>query len=275
MNPTTELYSSLEEAYAFFNQRLFDAQLPTVIFTVQRKKGVMGYFAPERWGNIRGNKCHEISINPSYIANSCLIEVLQTLAHEMVHCWQHCYGYPSRGHYHNREWARKMTKIGLMPSSTGLPGGATTGQLMSDYIIQNGRFFRVYEELKNLNGFQLKWIDRIAASKVFDPAFYPPKQDEPSDKLSELESDILDESSEGHVTSNPPESATATSIPQQSIQEPTFAEIAPTNMFIPAPIRSSSSKKKYSCKTCNINVWGKPGLNIICGDCHSTFLEEP
>jgi hypothetical protein len=58
----------------------------------------------------------------------------------MVHVWQQEHGEPGRGRYHNREWARKMHGIGLMPSSTGKPGGATTGDSMSDYILEGGRF---------------------------------------------------------------------------------------------------------------------------------------
>lgn len=261
MNPTSELYASLEEAYDFFNLTLFTSKLPTVIFTVQRQKGVMGYFAADRWGNLRGNRCHEIAINPSYIANSCLIEVLQTLAHEMVHCWQYSYGKPGRGHYHNREWAKKMIDIGLMPSSTGLPGGAITGQLMSDYIIEGGLFASTYDQLKGNNAFQLKWIDRIAATKVFDPAFYvPPVQDEENTEIKTPT--VPFESDEVRA---PP--------PLQIKNEQTFAEQAPKELFISAPARSKKSKSKYKCSGCSTNVWGKPKLKLICGDCDIAFTE--
>ena len=157
MHPTTELYDSLQIAFEHFNCALFHSKLEKVIFTVQRQKGVMGYFAPDRWGNIKGRKCHEIAINPSYIANSRLIEVMQTLVHEMVHCWQHCFGTPGRVYYHNKEWAFKMIEIGLMPSSTGEPGGSITGQHMGDYIIDGGQFLKSFLNLEtdkifNLNG---------------------------------------------------------------------------------------------------------------------------
>ena len=49
MHPSHALYQSLQSAYEHFNRELFDEQLPAVIFTVQRHKDVMGYFAPERW----------------------------------------------------------------------------------------------------------------------------------------------------------------------------------------------------------------------------------
>ena len=265
MNPTTELYASLEEAYDFFNLKLFIDKLPTVIFTVQRQKGVMGYFAANRWGNLQGNRCHEIAINPSYIANSCLIEVLQTLVHEMVHCWQYSYGKPGRGHYHNREWAKKMIEIGLMPSSTGLPGGAITGQFMSDYIIEDGLFALTYEQLKGNNAFQLKWIDRIAATKVFDPAFYaPPAQ---AEENAAIKTSLVSRGPDEGV-------ASATLVPALQIKdEQTFAEQAPKELFISAPARSKKSKSKYRCSGCLSNVWGKPELRLICGDCDIAFTE--
>jgi len=115
MTPSSELYSSLQIAYTHFNEMLFDGQLPEVIFTVQRHKGVMGYFSPKRWGSLAGRKCDEIAINPSYVGNCRLIEVMQTLVHEMVHCWQYNFGNPGRDYYHNKEWALKMISVGLMP----------------------------------------------------------------------------------------------------------------------------------------------------------------
>tara|TARA_B110000211_G_scaffold124537_1_gene143511 strand:+ start:3630 stop:4430 length:801 start_codon:yes stop_codon:yes gene_type:complete len=265
MNPTNELYGSLEEAYDFFNLKLFSGQLPTVIFTVQRQKGVMGYFAANRWGNLRGNRCHEIAINPSYIANSCLIEVVQTLVHEMVHCWQFSFGKPSRGHYHNLEWSKKMIKIGLMPSSTGLPGGSITGQSMSDFVIKDGLFAQNYEQLKVNNDFQLKWIDRIAATKVFDTAFYSP--------VVEVEEESVVKLSQGFNEQNEVRNSTTIHPSLQIKNEQTFVEQAPEELFITAPARSKNSKTKYRCSSCLNNVWGKPELNIICGDCKIPFIK--
>ena len=55
------------------------------------------------------------------------------LAHEMLHLWQHENGMLSRNDYHNAEYAKKSEEIGLVPSSTGQPGGKRTGQKMSHY----------------------------------------------------------------------------------------------------------------------------------------------
>ncbi len=56
--------------------------------------------------------------------------MLATLAHEMVHLWQHHFGKPGRGRYHNKEWAEKMKSIGLQPTTTGKDDGAETGDVM-------------------------------------------------------------------------------------------------------------------------------------------------
>ncbi|NQY17292.1 hypothetical protein [Alteromonas mediterranea] len=50
MSPTNELYAPLIKAFDHFNRALFNNELPPVIFTVQRKKNVMGFFAAKRGG---------------------------------------------------------------------------------------------------------------------------------------------------------------------------------------------------------------------------------
>ena len=77
-SPTTQFYDDIQFAFKHFNKILFDNSLPEVMLTLQRQKQVMGYFSPERWRNAEGGKCHEIAINPSYIARSSVIEYMQT-----------------------------------------------------------------------------------------------------------------------------------------------------------------------------------------------------
>lgn len=36
-------------------------------------------------------------------------------------------------------------------------------------------------------------------------------------------------------------------------------------------IVSGRKKTKYSCRPCGNNVWGKPGLSLICGSCNSEY----
>jgi hypothetical protein len=35
----------------------------------------------------------------------------------------------------------------------------------------------------------------------------------------------------------------------------------------------SRNKVKYSCPGCAANVWGKPGLSVLCGECGESFAE--
>jgi len=35
--------------------------------------------------------------------------------------------------------------------------------------------------------------------------------------------------------------------------------------------KKDTSKVKYTCQICEVNVWGKYGLNIKCNDCGSDF----
>jgi predicted SprT family Zn-dependent metalloprotease len=140
--PTQTSYGSLAAAYDHFNRTLFAAELPGCLITVQRQKGAYGYFSGERFANIGNLKelTDEIELNPTHFANRTPTQTPSTLVHEMVHLWQHHFGKPSRSSYHNREWALKMRAVGLIASETGQPGGKETGQKVSHYIEQGGRF---------------------------------------------------------------------------------------------------------------------------------------
>jgi hypothetical protein len=89
----------------------------------------------------------EISLNPAYLKMRTPRETMATLVHEMCHLWQQVYGKPSRGGYHNAEWADAMDRVGLTPSTTAAPGGARTGQKVSHYIAIGGAFERAFEAL--------------------------------------------------------------------------------------------------------------------------------
>lgn len=87
MKPTQETYDEWQLAYGWFNQSLFNGQLPDCLITLQREKHTMGYFSRERFANRAGEKTDEIALNPAYFAVGGMREALQTLAHEMCHLW--------------------------------------------------------------------------------------------------------------------------------------------------------------------------------------------
>ncbi|MCC6877376.1 MAG: hypothetical protein IT378_23930 [Sandaracinaceae bacterium] len=137
-------------------------------------------------------------------------DVASTLVHEMVHAWQHEHGTPSRTGYHNHEWAAKMEAIGLMPSSTGAPGGARVGQRMSHYVIEDGPFARAFERMRPAAWFPWVWFPWVCAEVPEDEALRRK--------------------------------------------------------------RSVLSKTKYTCP-CGVNVWGKPGLHVVCAECDAMLVE--
>lgn len=247
MNPTLDIYQALETAYKFFNSELFDGKLPPVLFTGQRQKNTMGYFSPNRWSSQDGTKCHEIAINPMYVGRTSIIEMLQTLVHEMCHCWQHSYGTPSKA-YHNKEWADYMINIGLMPSTTGQPGGKTTGQSMSDYPAPDGRFIKACVKLIE-SGFKWLWIDTCAyvrrevdVSASMDMAVHA---------LENLDTEIIEQ-----------------------LTTPLSSLFDADSFVIEDPDAEKKMKSKYTCPGCSINFWGKRGIRAKCIDCEQIFEEQ-
>jgi hypothetical protein len=140
--PPARTYASLDVAYDFFNRELFNGTLPRCLITMQRGRGYYGYFSGDRFVNLNDSSeiTDEIALNPNHFQERTVGGVLSTLVHEMAHLWQHHFGKPGRGRYHNKQWASKMVEIGLIPSATGEPGGKQTGDRVSHYVQEGGGF---------------------------------------------------------------------------------------------------------------------------------------
>lgn len=163
---TTIQFKTLDDLYRFYNQAIFGGTLSDCIVNMSRHGGAYGFFAANRWSGENEAKkiIHEISINPDFM-NREDIEWHSTLVHEMCHLWQEDFGKPSRGGYHNRQWADKMVQVGLMPTDTGEPGGKQTGQYVTHYIIPDGRFEQVFKTLssEDLQNLRLRYKPTLAA----------------------------------------------------------------------------------------------------------------
>lgn len=245
--PTDEFYNLLSIAFNHFNRELFASALPHCLLTVQRERNTLGYFSPDRWGNRKGDKAHEIAINPAYFASHSLVEVLQTLVHEQCHLWQEVKGLrKSRQGYHNREWAGKMENIGLMPSQSGLPGGKRIGQQMSDYPVAGGRFLQACERLVK-SGYQINWVDRIPASG----------------ECSQVrgETELI--------------KGSYSTVKIEQLLHTKIEEIVPdlTPLATVLEQKGKKNKSKYSCPGCDINIWGKPKLRVTCDRCNLSFRQ--
>ena len=161
---TTRVYSALARASAHFDKTLFGSSLPKFMITWQRKRNSRGYFASGRFKAREGETVvDEVALNPTYFAERTTKEILSTLVHEQVHAWQRQHGKPSRTGYHNVEWAKKMEELGLVPSTTGQPGGDKTGQSVSHFIEAGGPFDRACDDLIN-QGFKIEIEDREKAA---------------------------------------------------------------------------------------------------------------
>lgn len=208
-----------------------------------------GYFSAKRFARADGETTDEIALNPSYFAAVPLVETMQTLVHEMVHLWQHHFGTPGRVRYHNEEWAGKMERVGLMPSSTGRPGGKRTGDKMADYAIEGGPFLQACAALLTTS-FSISWFDRFPAIehvRFGASSFSAGLPVEVGGGAAPLASHAM-------LASVMHASASA-------------AEDGPGHSGTAA---NKSNRTKYVC-TCGNAVWGKPGLVILCGSCEEAF----
>ncbi|NPE56594.1 sprT domain-containing protein [Dickeya dadantii] len=249
--PTNETYDGLQKAYDFFNKKLFNGRLPQCLITLQREKLTLGYFSSQRFvSKISQKKIDEIALNPSYFGIRTIEETLSTLVHEMCHLDQQHNGKPGRGRYHNREWAKWMKDIGLYPSSTGREGGAETGDSMSHYIIKNGPFDNACKELIT-SDYSIEWVDRFPPVRPSTP----PKQ--PKGGGGDEQDDLFDD--------------------EQGDEDDSDFDILGgegtediIDLVFPPLEGKQQTRQKYTCTFCGLNVWGKKGIKIKCGECEES-----
>ena len=228
MTPTAE-HLKLNQAYDFFNKKLFGGELPDCMITMQRKNQTAGYFWAEQFKSRDADApqfTDEIAMNPEVFALQGDKDILSTLVHEMCHLWQQHFGKPSRTGYHNKEWARKMNQVGLKPISYDRPG-SETGQKVGDEVIEGGAFDTAYAELVTTHNFKMQWQAQGKGRYI-----------------------------KGGGSNNGDVSLTDALTGEETLQE-----------------QKRKSKTKYTC-SCNTNIWGKPGLSVICGQCGTAFIEQ-
>ncbi len=293
--PTSESYETLLQAYDYFNHNLFQQQLPPVMITFHRQRKVMGYASIGRWVNEQREYIDELAVNPEYFAKYPLMEICQTLCHEMAHVWQAHYGTPGRRGYHNTQWAQKMTQIGLMPSSTGRPSGQKIGEWMMDYVIYEGAFHKSCKKLLS-QGYKLPWVDRYPVCRLELPVL---AYDDAGNAIE------LDRHLEAKTTKVAALKSThaAAVIKSEALYIPTddtpwvepvarnvadfhthaythnadtYTDEAEDNLLnelSSSKPRPKSGRLKYTCKSCHLQIWGKPGLRISCDDCKQPLHE--
>ena len=178
-----------------------------------------------------------------------------------------------------------------MPSDTGIPEGKKTGQTMADYPIPGGLFEQACNDLVE-SGFMMTWIDR-------HPMVSPPHVTEPSvinDKTPDMQAQPLARDETATIASDGivddevlPAVADADIAHEDDIEEkekpqrpalsnPLLEQNVSDLMPGIEPVSNAQAAKKrkakYSCpgEGCKLNVWGKPDLNIICGECKTQLV---
>lgn len=274
--PTEQAYGELQNAYDVFNKSLFDGQLPGVMFSFVRKDSVYGYFSRGRFASVDARRsprrADEIAMNPQLFGVQPIDEIMSTICHEMCHQWQAHFGTPSRGGYHNAEWARKMEEIGLIPSSTGRPGGARTGQVMSDYIDPEGRFAVVCARLV-ATGFRVSWYDRVVPAIPQHPP-QPTVIEQLAAQMRNAENRIAREPVPLEGDTN------WTELPGAVLDEASIVPLEHRELEVrpgaaAAGLVPNSNRVKYTCSSGEHNVWGRPGLRLACLDCGGQFDPVP
>jgi hypothetical protein len=157
------IYDYLTSMYTRMNTELFDGSLPACVITLKNKKGALGFFKREAFSK-KDNQLisvDELALNPVHFGRSPK-EIASTLVHEMVHVWQAHFGNAPKTGYHNKQWAKKMIEVGLMPSATGCEGGSQVGQRMTHYIIKDGKFDKIFDKIY----FNVEIIERLGAQKT-------------------------------------------------------------------------------------------------------------
>lgn len=238
ISPTTEFYASLQSAFDHFNAELFEGMLPHCLITLRSASRVYGYHHAGRFISIKGVQIDELGLHPGFFTLRPIESVLSTLVHEMVHHWQAHFATPSPSNAHNREWAKKMESLGLMPSNTGLPGGKRTGRSVSHYIIPEGIFLVSCRRLVE-GGFVIPWLDRHLPSA-------------PESQVAVVQA-LKDAGIEYEATPPP-----ISELPEEINGKAT--------VFRPAP-KKTPIREKLTCPQCGCKAWVAPDTKIICGEC--------
>lgn len=152
--PTVAQSGVLNDAFDYFNEKLFNNEVRKTMIGFSRNKQIIGgYFSPERWFNAEDpdTKIHEIVINANIMSDGDIERIMSILVHEMCHAWQEDNGKPSRSGYHNKEWAAKALEVGLEPRVYTKDGelvpDTITGQRVNTYTIPDGPFEKALMEM--------------------------------------------------------------------------------------------------------------------------------
>jgi len=234
LRPTKEQFQNFEALFDYFNKNLFDGNLPNVILNFSRKSGTAGFFSPNNWQSADGKTTHEISINPNTFSNG-KVYIIQTLVHEMVHLWQEEFGEPGSKKSKNYHNRQWADKM-IEVGLIPSHNGEVGGK-------QIGTRMSDYLEKGGV-------LDQLI-EKMPNDIWYP------FETLMIVDVKQLEEMLELE------EDPVKVEEIKEQIEE--FEEAIEQ--------AKKKHKSKYTCASCEVNVWGKADLQILCGVCGNEFYE--
>jgi hypothetical protein len=164
---TKEFYNNLQIAYDYFNEKLFDNELPLqTLITLNRKANAYGYYRKNSFTNQNCENICEIALNPDGF-NRPIEEVLSTLVHEMCHLLCDTRGYVIRKGHHSKQWCTLMKEqCGLQPISCKDGKDCNDGGAkMTHRILEGDLFDLTCKELLKEIAFDLTSIIEVKEPK--------------------------------------------------------------------------------------------------------------
>ncbi|MBW4590117.1 hypothetical protein G7B40_039885 [Aetokthonos hydrillicola Thurmond2011] len=136
ISPNLVLWGSYEQAFEYFNEKLFENRLPPCILNLNAKGRSWGYFKKDIWKGEKDTPHHEICLNPWLLSQEGDL-IFQMLVRCMVHLWEHTHGEPSKiTRYCSVEFTQKMQEIGL-------PCEEACGLNLKHKVDENGKYAAV------------------------------------------------------------------------------------------------------------------------------------
>ena len=152
-NISSFVAETLVQSFQFFNEHLFDGELPDTYITIadinvgrSRRSHIAGFFKREEVKS-EGSFKNTITLDSEYtgacVEQNDLRRLMSTLVHEMTHEWDWINNpekQVKRGH--GRTWRTKMSELGLEPVCRG-NRWYTAG--VSHEVVEHGIFSRVFD----------------------------------------------------------------------------------------------------------------------------------
>lgn len=234
--PTIEQFTALQGAYKYFNRILFKGKLPPVILNLSRKHQAAGFVAPFRWRKAEAPKGTKGTVHELSINPEILAMPFEYVYSTLVH--EQCHIWQFEYGTPSRLGYHNKQWANKMEVVGLVP--SDTGRAGGN---KTGQHMSDYPKK---GGKFLKALAKMPDK--FKLPFISTEGDWIGDYLGSLNFDI-------GADGNSP-------MGEQG-----------WNFTLPKPPKSKRGKTKYTCPSCKMNLWGKPYLNVVCGDCDRQLLE--